>query len=357
MKNLTYTIFVGTLMSLILFSPFSIRTVAAQTATQGYTPLAPIAGLNDTKNGQTDVSTFIPTAVRYVIEIAGALAVIMIVIGGVQYASSDAITGKSEGKSKITNAIYGLILIFAAFVILQTINPNILKLNLSLSLPSSGSTQSTGVPGCPGGTIINGACVVTGLSGPTNLGTTAGSAWPPASLSQTTSVSDGTSRTDLGKLVPPVTVKVNPATNQPEPNCSSVGQTGCISLDGLSTGALNGLAALSADAQSGGAIVITGGTEYWEHCVDPATGKSFTPPCDDPTTTSTDHKPGTGAVDISSNSTALDGVISSKGTQTSSTGNGCESTSLKVYSLSGGTYVQEADNSKLGYHWHVCYGP
>lgn len=99
-------------------------------AVGNYIPLEPIPGVSD--EAGVDVGNFVSNSVKLIIQIAGALAVIMIVIGGVQYLSSDAINDKSEGKERIQNAIYGLLLAFASFIILQTINPGTLKLDLTL---------------------------------------------------------------------------------------------------------------------------------------------------------------------------------------------------------------------------------
>jgi RHS repeat-associated protein len=49
----------------------------------------------------------------------------MIVIGGFQYISSDAIMKKSEGKQRIQDAVIGLVLVISAWLILNTINPNL----------------------------------------------------------------------------------------------------------------------------------------------------------------------------------------------------------------------------------------
>lgn len=305
--------------------------------TNAYTPLAPIPGVNDTNNGQTDVSTFIPAAIKLTIQIAGALAVVMIVIGGVQYASSDAISGKSEGKSKITNAIYGLLLAIAAFVILQTVNPNTLKLNLDLSIPTpAGTTISSSNPngtGCPLNTTkssTDGTCVP-------NVNSTGNTTWPLWSGSVPTPT-DASVRSKLASLPVPITVA--------DGDCASVGATGCTSLDGLSSGASGGLASLSDRARGTGAsIQINGGTEYWLHCVP----KSITAAqCADPAVNGTMHRPGGGAIDLQTN-TALNTLIQ-KGTPGSATNNGCENSSLGVFLLDNGIYVKEDSG-----HWHVCY--
>lgn len=78
------------------------------------------------------LNAYLQTIFNLGIGIAIALAVVMIVIGGAQYLSTDALTGKTEGRSKLAHAVGGLILALGVFVILYTVNPDILKLNLDL---------------------------------------------------------------------------------------------------------------------------------------------------------------------------------------------------------------------------------
>ncbi len=63
----------------------------------------------------------------YLIYAAVILAVIMITIGGVEYIISIVPGKKEQGKKRIWNAIYGLILLFAAYMILRTINPALVE--------------------------------------------------------------------------------------------------------------------------------------------------------------------------------------------------------------------------------------
>jgi len=53
----------------------------------------------------------------------------MIMIGGVQYMSTDSISGKNDGKEKITGAIFGFLLAISAWLILSTINPALLGID------------------------------------------------------------------------------------------------------------------------------------------------------------------------------------------------------------------------------------
>jgi hypothetical protein len=106
-----------------------------------YTPLAPIPGLSDkTISGKLDGSDggnvitlpdYIKILVRVAIGIIGILSVVMIIIGGVQYMSTDAFSGKEDGKERVTKAIGGLVLAIASVMILRTINPQLTSIGFS----------------------------------------------------------------------------------------------------------------------------------------------------------------------------------------------------------------------------------
>jgi len=68
---------------------------------------------------------------RLAIYIAIIAAIIMITIAGITYATSgDNIGKQKEAKEQITDAIIGLILILASVLLLRTINPALVTLNL-----------------------------------------------------------------------------------------------------------------------------------------------------------------------------------------------------------------------------------
>lgn len=99
-------------------------------AQQDFVPLEAIPGITD----QTDPGTFFNNIFKIGITIASFLAIIMIMIGGLQYMSTDKINDKEEGKDRITQAILGIILILLSVIILEIINPDILNLNLFRSI-------------------------------------------------------------------------------------------------------------------------------------------------------------------------------------------------------------------------------
>ncbi len=77
--------------------------------------------------GTNPLGAFLSQAFQFGLAIAAALAVIMIVWGGVEIMTTDSWTGKSSGKQKIQDAIWGLLLALVSWLILYTINPDILN--------------------------------------------------------------------------------------------------------------------------------------------------------------------------------------------------------------------------------------
>lgn len=96
-----------------------------------YFPLAPLPGTTDSK-GSVNLNTYIPAVFNLTIGIAGVLAVIMIIIGGVEYMTTDAIGGKSDAKGRISNALLGLLLVLISWILLHTINPKLTIFDLSV---------------------------------------------------------------------------------------------------------------------------------------------------------------------------------------------------------------------------------
>jgi len=81
-------------------------------------------------NPTHDLALFLSQVFQFGLAVAAALAVIMIVWGGIKIMTTDSWLGKSEGKQTIYNAIWGLLLALVSWLILYTINPNILIFKL-----------------------------------------------------------------------------------------------------------------------------------------------------------------------------------------------------------------------------------
>ena len=79
---------------------------------------------------KNQLSRYLNTALQIFIGICAVLAMIMIIIGGLEYMTSELVSSKESGKDKITQAIFGLLLALGAWTILNTINPDFLKTDL-----------------------------------------------------------------------------------------------------------------------------------------------------------------------------------------------------------------------------------
>lgn len=90
------------------------------------------------------LQNMISSLIKKLFPIAGILAFAMIVFAGFEYATSGGDTNKQkDAQDRIANAIIGLILLFAFWIIIYTINPDILKTqNISLS-PITITTSTT----------------------------------------------------------------------------------------------------------------------------------------------------------------------------------------------------------------------
>jgi type IV secretory pathway VirB2 component (pilin) len=98
-----------------------------------YQLLSPLPGLQDTfdPTQPSNIGDYLNSMITIFIGVCAVLAVIMIIIGGLQYMTSELISSKEEGKKRIRNAIFGLLLALGAWLLLNTINPDILKTDLS----------------------------------------------------------------------------------------------------------------------------------------------------------------------------------------------------------------------------------
>ena len=114
------------------------------------TPLAPIIGTLidnncDPKSAtacKTNFVVYLKGLFKLVIAIGSILAVIMITVGGFEYMLSASELGKTNGMDRIKNALIGLGLALASYLILYTINPDLTGLSniksVTVNTPNSG---------------------------------------------------------------------------------------------------------------------------------------------------------------------------------------------------------------------------
>ncbi len=126
---------------LVAFFLTVVALVATTVSAEGYIPLEPLT--TSAESGVT-LSSYLDDIFKIGIGLAGVFAVLMIVIGGIGYiGGASNPSARSEAKGKITSAILGLILATASWLILYTINPNLLKTELTIS--AVGTAQQIGI--------------------------------------------------------------------------------------------------------------------------------------------------------------------------------------------------------------------
>ena len=122
----------------LIFFPFYILLLCTSLAWADvkfpkYTPLVNLPNQSGTiKTGGSDLSPYLGGLYSFGVAAAAGLAVIMVIWGGIEYITSVAGEGKSGGKDKITSAILGLLLALGSYIILNTINKDLLKLSFDL---------------------------------------------------------------------------------------------------------------------------------------------------------------------------------------------------------------------------------
>ncbi len=209
--------------------------------------LAPLPGLSD-PDLPPGLKGFLQGLFQLLIIIAGILAIIMIVMGAITYLSTDAIGGKQDGISMMTNAVLGLVLALGAWIIINTINPNLAE-NLNITIPRlhiDGPTEEWNE-----GNAVSGVNICKGrkLNG---QDVTQGSPWPD----------DANQRGLLNQAG--ITIQSSQNSNCAGP--TGAGTPGCTSVyyEGAATSVIQKMIQIK-NACPNCVIVVTGGSECWLH--------------------------------------------------------------------------------------------
>ncbi len=217
------------------------------------------ACLDETDPDCFRLGNYINLMLKVIIGIAGVLAVVMIVIGGIQYMSTDAFSGKEEGKSRITNALLGLVLLAGSFMILNTINPNLV--NFHLKIDSVNLTVTDADISTPPKLMGDGTYDV-----PTEQQTGNGTLFKdgePFPNDYNTGTLAALRDDITGKLLPVGSMGVSSTTGEA---CLTVGQSGCTSVYfdlSTATALYSKIQQLRTACSCN--FTISGGSEYWLH--------------------------------------------------------------------------------------------
>lgn len=118
-----------TISTLFLIGSYLLINVNSVSAYTLQTPLGNITTIED-------IADYISKFYNFLIGFAAILAVVMIMVGGVLWMMAGGSPERvSNAKSFITSALIGLILALSSYLLLQTINPRLVKLEMP-ELPS-----------------------------------------------------------------------------------------------------------------------------------------------------------------------------------------------------------------------------
>jgi hypothetical protein len=113
-----YQTYILGLVLILLMAGAAVAMAAA--VDLGYPPFTQATGPAD----------FIQKLYDYALSIAGTLAVVMIVYGGVKYVvSAGSVSAQSDARDIIKNAVWGIVLLAGAYLVLNTINPRLVNLS------------------------------------------------------------------------------------------------------------------------------------------------------------------------------------------------------------------------------------
>lgn len=229
-----------------------------------YILLAPV----DVAGGITDfdpsdkgaLGRYLNIMIKIIIGVSAILAVVMIVMGGLEYMTSELVHSKEAGKEKVTGALLGLLIALSAFILLGTINPELLTSTLKVEEEVIKVTFQDVPQECPPGGTCGGYAT--------------GSNWAQIAGSATVLPSW------VGK-------------NNNNRECINVGDRNCTSTRGLAMGNLETIHTKCPAC----VLIVTGGTETWLH----SRGSS--------------HRPGSTTVDLRPNINLNNYILSGRALQ------------------------------------------
>lgn len=239
-KRALYSLFIVSCLLFISTEAFAQATTPRVNVPQGVAPteyqlLEPIPQLlSPGSTSSTNAAVFLVGLFKLLIGLAGVMAVIMIIYGGVIKMSSDAVSEQSKANEIISNAIWGLIFAIAAWLILYTINPRLVEIKFDIKPVE---TTNATVPGAPG----------------LRPGETAPTPGPGAAMTQ----EEIAASNQIKKTLENSGVGVNAGP------CTQGQGYGCTNLNGLPNHVVQGLITLKKDC--GCIVTVSGGTEPGPH--------------------------------------------------------------------------------------------
>ncbi len=107
-------------------------------------PITGKAGDSKVTISPDGLSNYLNSTYSFVLILIAITAVFYLIYGGMVYLTTDIANKQKQGKEIIVRVITGLVFVFSVWVILNSINPNILKNNLTLGIINTVSGTPTG---------------------------------------------------------------------------------------------------------------------------------------------------------------------------------------------------------------------
>ena len=147
-------IFISVMAGFFAFAGFAVA--------QSYTPLAPLPiGDGGTLSTSYTINGYLSGMLKLIIALGGALSILMAIVGGTQYvASGVSPDAKNGAKERVQNALTGLALILTSYLILNSINPQLVQFNFML--PPVGVAPGTTINPATSGSVAGINSVVSG---------------------------------------------------------------------------------------------------------------------------------------------------------------------------------------------------
>ena len=108
-----------------------------------YVPLEPLPRLEGAQSGTGNFRDLLQGFFKLLVNVGAFVAVTMLVIGGITYMISEATVTKFVAKEKIKAAFWGLAILAGAWLILNTINPQLLTFDKDLVEGATGSSSNS----------------------------------------------------------------------------------------------------------------------------------------------------------------------------------------------------------------------
>lgn len=113
-----------------------------------YVPLEPLPGVGPQTGRPEDFAALLAGIFKLLITLGSLFAVVMLVVAGIGYMLSEAAVDISKAKSRAKAALWGLLLLAMSWLILYTVNPELLKFKLldKVGIPNPTAAPSTPPP-------------------------------------------------------------------------------------------------------------------------------------------------------------------------------------------------------------------